>query len=198
MKEKNQNSEPAHSTKAMKEEIQKELEAIAPNLAKVEKKNPFKVPANYFSAFPDEMMEKIKALEQAEPAVKSQPVSSQTNWLKELENRLDEWLAWIFQPKPVYALASVTAVLLVSVYVFKFTGTETDPLDQLAEISTEEIDAYILDNMFLFDEDIIVDNSLAESLGDLEMQDFDPEFEQLWDESLLDGMDEDFLEDALL
>ncbi len=181
------------------EEIRKEIESLAPNFSKIPKEGKQEAPANYFNSLQDEVMKKIHAEEAPQFAPEhlgSQEIS--TGFVQGLLKQFDDLLGMIFQPKPAYALATITACLLVSIYVFRFSAMEVNPADQLAEISLEELDAYVLENMEIFDESLIVENTFNESVESMQLDDFDAGYEDFLDDSFLDEIDDDIFEEAFM
>ncbi len=75
---------------------------------------------------------------------------------------------------------------------------EVNPADQLAEISLEELDAYVLENMEIFDESLIVENTFNESVESMQLDDFDAGYEDFLDDSFLDEIDDDIFEEAFM
>ncbi|NNF01572.1 MAG: hypothetical protein HKN22_02720, partial [Bacteroidia bacterium] len=61
----------------MKEDIRKELEDIAPNLAKLNNNQQFKVPEGYFDSLPGIIQDRI---------ISEKPVNPVFDWLKEILN----------------------------------------------------------------------------------------------------------------
>lgn len=121
-----------------KEEIKKELEELAPRLGKIEKKNPFSVPAYYFQGMPDRVLESAKA----------QPAS----WMDRLESQLNDVFAMIFRPR--YAIPATTSLLTLIVAINFFKANNSSQFDiaqPLAEISTEEISEFAMENFDEFD-----------------------------------------------
>lgn len=122
-----------------KEEIKRELNELAPRLARIDKKNPFGVPPYYFQGLPDRVLERVKA----------QPVS----WMQKVEAWLNNVFAVIFRPR--YAIPASAFVLMVIVVInFLKTGRPSSQFDiaqPLAEISTEEISEFAMENFDEFD-----------------------------------------------
>lgn len=112
-----------------KDDIQKELNELAPKLGRMEKKNPFHVPDYYFQSMPDKLLARAKK----EP----QP------WTERLENSLNRIFSRIFQPR--YAVTFATCLVLLAVSVgFLKKKESVNVAPQLSQIPTEEINAYIL------------------------------------------------------
>ena len=153
-----------------------ELREIAPGLLKVEKKNPFKVPENYFSGLPQDIQ---KAISEKKPAFS-----------------LGDWLLH-FSLQPKYSLA-VAVFLIISIggyYYFSHFQGESDPLSNLA---FEEIENYIEYNIEEFEE-VLIDNVLASAdLDDLiEEEQIDLNDEDI-ENYLMNEFDNQLLEEALL
>ncbi|MDZ4845468.1 MAG: hypothetical protein SH857_07965 [Chitinophagales bacterium] len=119
-----------------KDDIQKELNELAPKLGSMEKKNLFPVPDYYFQSLPDKLLARVKN----EP----QP------WTERLENSLNRIFSRIFQPR--YTVTFATSLVLLAVAIGFLKKKETDNgAPQLSQIPTEEIDAYILADLDEFE-----------------------------------------------
>lgn len=115
------------------DDIRKELDELAPRLSRLKKENPFQVPDYYFQGLPDKVLERVKN----EP----QP------WTERMENGLNRIFALIFQPRYALTFATCLVVLAVSIGFLKNRETAVTPAaPQLSQISTEAIDAYILND----------------------------------------------------
>jgi len=113
------------------EEIHKELESIAPNLAKLKKKgNPFKVPDNYFDQFEQQLSERLK---EASPIRQETKVRQLTYWLSR---------------------AAAIAVLLLGFFYF-IQKDATPKVDLLADVTPDEIHQYLADNIHELEEDLL-------------------------------------------
>lgn len=107
----------------------------------------FQVPKNYFQHLPDEVLRKAK-----QPAFAPAP---QPTWVE----RLEQFAAGLFQPRFALAFASVLALVVAGIYFFgKNEGEALQPTAsvQLAEISDEELFAYVSENIHEFDRDLVV------------------------------------------
>ncbi|MCF8247497.1 MAG: hypothetical protein K9J37_20910 [Saprospiraceae bacterium] len=99
----------------------------------------FQVPKNYFQHLPNEVMQKVK-----EPTFA--PVQ-QPSWLE----RIEQFMQSLIQPRYALALASVVVLVVAGVVFLKDkNATTTLPAMaevQLADISDEELFAYVSDNI---------------------------------------------------
>ena len=118
-----------------KEEIKKELREISPALEKMEKQNPFRVPDYYFQSLPDKMLEKVRGT--ATPVL----------WMDKLETALNNFFSTIFSPR--YAIPGAVLLIVLVVGINFLKNVNDVPLDDarlLAEIPSEEISAYAIEN----------------------------------------------------
>lgn len=119
-----------------KEDIKREISELAPRLGMIEKKNPFKSPDYYFQGLPDKILQRAK----------EQPVS----WTDKLETWLNDTFEVIFRPRYAIPASAFLLTLIVAVNFFKTQEqAQSDITLPLAEISTEEINAFAMEN---FDE----------------------------------------------
>ncbi len=122
-----------------REEIKKELNEQAPHIAGMETKNPFSVPHNYFQGLPDKTLQRIRA-------------NHKEVWTEKLESWLNELFSTIFQPR--YAIPAAMCFILLAIGVTLKDSLYKSPIDisaQLSEISTSEIDEYVLNNIDEYD-----------------------------------------------
>ncbi|MBI5914069.1 MAG: hypothetical protein HY842_01730 [Bacteroidetes bacterium] len=136
------------------DELREELEG-SPFLQKMKDKGEgFKVPANYFKNLPDEVWKQVK------PAA-----PPQESWLDKAELFL-LFLQNLWRPRYVLAVATIAAVAVAAVCFFaeKTPGNESQPIAavRLADISDEELQAYVSDNIGDFDRALFTENDLAE------------------------------------
>jgi len=151
-----------------KENIQNELEQFAPFLAKQKNRpSPFKVPNGYFDKLDLQVIEQITSASQKDAPTKIRSLS--------------------------FWLTSAAAVILLTIGVSFLFQPKNNSDNLLADISTEEIDRYISDNLYEFDEDLLFQGSSP----DIENTDFSEEEINLYLEDNLDEM-EDFDLDHLL
>ena len=123
-----------------KDELRDELEN-SPFLKEMKERpsDGFQVPKNYFQHLPNEVMRKVK-----EPT--SAPVR-QPSWLEQM----GQFVQGLLQPRYALALASVVVLVVAGVGFLKDkNATTTLPAMaevQLADISDEELFAYVSDNI---------------------------------------------------
>ncbi len=159
-------------------DILQELQQIAPQLAKIEKKQPYQVPANYFEELPQAIQKEI-SLQNQRPKI--------WEWLYQL----------IVQPQYRLAVAVFVAVFIAGFYYFNYNTM--NPAPEFNQLALEEMDTYINDNLDDFDESLLLENSMAmldestESAVE-EMELTDEEIEDY----LIDEADDQFLEEELL
>jgi hypothetical protein len=110
----------------------------------------FQVPKHYFKHLPDEVLRRAK---QSEPAPVPQPT-----WLEQME----QFVAALFQPRYALAFASVLALVVAGIYFFGENGREeAQPMAalQLANISDDELFAYVSENIGEFDHDLVLETA---------------------------------------
>lgn len=170
-----------------KEEIKKELEELSPNLAKLKKGNPFRVPANYFEQLPDQIMEQAKWTR----VEKSVEEVSAVSWLDRIKS------AFVFLLKPQVALAALGIVAITWTVIFTMNETEEGGM-VLADQSIDAVtDAYVLDHIDEFEiEDLALlafeEENPAAGMDDL----MDIDEEEVIDE-ILDGLEVEDIESFL-
>lgn len=137
------------------DDIKKELEELSPFLSKRKKeKEGFEVPTNYFRKLPDLIMDRIQ-----EEETLSSSSAPTTNWLDHIIERIQ----LLLQPQYAMALASIAIFIMVSIFFFEqdnaLLGANT-----LAEVSDEEINSYVMDNLEEFEIDLLMDAIDEENL----------------------------------
>lgn len=171
-------------------DIQQELEVLSPllfNMKKEETIQPFQVPEDFFSNLPDRVLEQTVT----EQVSKPKPQAFQT-WWKTLQNYLDV----LFQPR--YAVGFATIALLM-VAAFYLTSEESMKADMIAleDLSSEEIDTYISQNIEEFQEELLegeAETALFQSETSLDVE--DAELEEYLDD-VLEEVDVNTLENFL-
>lgn len=140
-------------------EAKEELRAVAPQLAALPKTNFYSVPTGYFEQLPSVVMQLV-----------GQPRQKQLNWWLHFNEAFDALLSTAFKPQYTFAYAScITAVMVGLMFFFK--PQQTPVCDQLACLTTAEIEAYINSNIDEFEVDAqVADNAgtqafFAESTG---------------------------------
>lgn len=114
-----------------KQTYRDELREIAPELADIDRQNPFRVPPGYFRELPDRIMARIAEEER-------QPVRG--TWL---DRQIDLVVRILRHPQYALALASLTIVLAVAAVMWLPNGEDAVALD----ITTEEAFAYVMNNI---------------------------------------------------
>jgi len=162
-----------------KDNIKNELKNLAPTLYKIGNKHPGDIPAGYFDKMHAQLMHKIRQEELLSPTIKS-VADKQLSLFEKL-------IKWI---KPAYSMPAL-AVLLIVVIAIPITNLEPQSLGviTLAQISSEEINAYLTDNITI--DEVI--NEEAESIEGIETEVSDNEL----DSYLIDHADELILNDWL-
>ena len=116
-------------------DILDELQGIAPHLSRIEKVEPFEVPASYFEEFPARMRD-IIALKEAKP---------EAGWLGQLI------------PRYSYIAASLCFLLIVGGFLFvkKSTNTiDTNKMVVAEQMKTVPSDEYVIERV---DEDLLTE-----------------------------------------
>lgn len=161
-------------------DILNELKQLSPLLAERKKENLFTVPENYFSSIEQSVMGKIKAesvsVELQNSNLKN--IEKQNafdvpyGYFERLPNEIlqmtsrrksqkifesvSEWFAYSFRPVYFFAAVPVVAVLILAVVIL-FKPTEViETNSPLAQVSNEEIRAYLSENVSSLDESSIV------------------------------------------
>ncbi len=169
--------------KNIKKEIQEELKNLAPSLSKMEKKEGFQIPENYFNELPDQIMSQ---LDFSKTSLKKERVS----WIEILSEKITVF----FQPRIAIGF-SMAMLMICSIYFLTKNTTTTS--SAFAELSIAEMENYIEENIEDFDEEILfefVAENEMNSLGKLEVEDED--LDEYMFEIIEDLEDED-LEDLL-
>ena len=137
------------------QDIRDELNEISPFLAGMEKKQPFKVPAQYFEQLQNDVLQELKAEAQED----SQPGLS---WL----DRGIEALLLLLQPRYAVGFASVAILLVAGIY---FSSMESDPISNaestFADLDIEETQEYIASNIDEFEAEWLMDLVSEEDFG---------------------------------
>ena len=162
-----------------KKEIQDELEKLAPSLSKLKKEEVFEVPENYFNQLPDQILNKIDF---SKTRTVSESISSETSssWL----DRLTEGLVIFFQPKMAVGFAMMVMLAAASFFIL---NNENTSIPQVADLTSEELENYVIANIDDFDE-----QELLNVLGNVEAGSWT---EMEIGEEDLDGYLEEIIED---
>ena len=167
--------------KKHKKEILDELREVAPSFAKMEKKEGFQVPEDYFSELPDKILTELNLSENTTKTDATPPAS--TAWWTQL---IDSIMI-LMQPRLALGFA-VVLVLLVSVFLLT-QGSENTSMSLV--LSPEEAGQYIMENIDDFDEEMLFD-ALAEIEGEMNLMDLK---EMNFEEAELDGLMEEIIDD---
>ncbi|MEM6967346.1 MAG: hypothetical protein AAF573_21460 [Bacteroidota bacterium] len=171
-----------------KQEIQAELEQLAPSLAKIKKQEPFEIPDQYFATMQKEVMSQLNIAED-KLAGSSQP-TAQTSWV----DQLWEKLSLILQPK--VAVGFGVFVLLAVATFFVLDMASGDNMS-LANISVEEAETYVLTHIQDFEEDELLDLVVGIDVEDISNVNFTEETIDEYMDEILDDFSEEELEDLL-
>ena len=166
-------------------EIQKELSELSPLLAERKKKNPYRVPTDYFVKLEEDVMTQIQPLREVDSEQKQSIFTPFIHLAEQL-----------FAPKYRWQLAGLVTMIL-GVTLFWFNQNNLSPsTDIMANITVEEVNDYIVDNMDEFDEDLLVDYMSETDIGmdELQLDLSDKEMDELLDD-ILDEMEFDELDE---
>jgi len=123
-----------------RKDILKELEEIAPKLGKIEKKDPFKVPVNYFEGLQREIQETV-----------TRQKSSFSLW---------DMAQYILEPK--YSVSfGILLIIAIGGYIYLQPTTSFDFNSELSLIESADISDYIINNIDDFEEDMIYEDATA-------------------------------------
>lgn len=131
-----------------REEINKELQEIAPLLSSLKKPDRPEVPVMYFEGFADRLIRQMDI----SPSQKVIPVKK--------ENLLDK--IWWFFAQPKYALSVAGSIVLIIAFVFMLP-VKSDTSQLALNISQEEAGVYISQHIDQFDMKTLIDENLTET-----------------------------------
>lgn len=201
----------------MKEEknIQDELNELSPFLAKLRKPdNGFDVPQNYFQNFESNLMARIKAEEEVEKWSPSSTISAESSTSP---SRISKVLNWLKTPQISISFAMIL-VIIVAINVLLqpiksdeilVDSTLIDVEKAISNVSTEEMLAYVEENVEQFDETLLSevvevelkDNVEIEETTEIETPILETieteELEQYLEENIGD-FDENLIEEEIL
>lgn len=166
-----------------KKEIQEELKGLSPFLSKMkEKEEAMDVPTGYFDQLPEAIFRRLNLEEPvAEP---------QISWLDQLIGQI----RWLFQARPALALASIAILIAIGI-TFLRTDQPINTEQLLADMSTEEINTYIADNIDEFDMDLLIEvqnndpNWEIDPFSDLEEEELNEYLEEIIDDIDLEDIE---------
>lgn len=145
-------------------EVQEELSALAPALSAIDKQNTLNVPANYFAQFPGQLMQQIKTTEGvAEKAAVPE-------WMQRVNIILENITAVIFKPKYSVGFAGLATMIIVTVmFSLKVEQQCADLECKMAQLTTEELSAYLGEDDADSYQDEIFEAALNENAGDVQV-----------------------------
>lgn len=133
-----------------KDILKKELEEHAPLLAHLKgRPEGFQVPEQYFQKLSDDIMQQV------EPLLPTPPAKQPERWL--------DYLLVLFQPRVALAFASIIGLVIAGWYMLD-TAT-SNPCQDLACLTSEEVHAYIDAHIDQFSTGTILE---AGAISDLE------------------------------
>lgn len=170
-----------------KKEIRDELQELSPFLSSMkEKEQPFTVPKDYFKQLPDEILAKVQP-------EKMMQKETQVSWL----DRFVAELQWLLQPRPALALATVAILIMAGIFFFNNSTPAVSDV-QWADISEEEINAYVASNIEEFETDLLWQHSSLDADDELstELEFDDEELDVIIDE-IIDDLPLEDIEELL-
>jgi hypothetical protein len=139
-----------------KENFEEELREISPFLANLKKDDPFKTPKFYFDTLADKVIEKAQI-----PVV----IASTSSPTMSLGERIRTWIAVLITPRYAMALSTILFLTVGAWYFLKPVASKKT-VESVEEITTEDIQNYIKENIKDFDEKLIFDKgSVADTEG---------------------------------
>ncbi len=129
-----------------RESIQKELEEIAPALARMDKNEPFQTPKGYFNQFPNRIHYKIRE--------HSEDFAQDITLLQSIDRYLETFL----RPAYAAALSVFLFIVMTGSYAMYLNQSQTPLLQQQAninELSSQEVAAYVSNHIDQFDVGVI-------------------------------------------
>ncbi len=166
------------------DEIKKELEEVSPFLANLEKANPFKVPVNYFDSLSDDLASELFAKEE-----QSISPERKRSWLDGIINNF----AALFTPRYAFGLASLLVLLIAGMLFFNDSST---PMLAMEDLSSDEMQEYVNNNLDDFDEEMIMQIAAEEFKLDVFETIEEKELDS-YIENFIDELDESELEELL-
>lgn len=140
-----------------KDEIRKELESLSPGLGKeFERPDAFRVPANYFSELPGNLIGKIRTADQ--PMAGS--AQERAAWWEPL-------LSALFAPRYRLALASMILLIAAGILYSRYSRGEDSRAISFVSISSAEAYAYLEADLAAVEESLIVETAAEMAEADL-------------------------------
>lgn len=148
-------------------------------LTKIGNKDPFKVPEGYFEDLSGAIMDKVNTAQEApRDEGKIRPLNA--SWRK-----------------PLSYAAAIALILIVSLFLLQNRHSNDEIAeDWVQEISLEEIESYVLENLYEFEEDDFLSEDLHLETDILEGSFEEGELESLLPE-MLDDIDMETIESML-
>lgn len=165
-----------------KEKIKRELEEIAPFLAKIkaqDQDNGFRVPPDYFK----QLTANVLAAVEEEAAEHSTKRTYTWSWVQARWNAL-------WRPQLAYAFASIACLLCIGLWLFKPVKAQPD-----LAFNKEELEAYVIANINDFDTDLLMEAYSEASIDALDAAEIEgPVLMEDSLEEIIQQMDEDSFE----
>ncbi len=169
-----------------KEDILKELQDIAPELARFKEEQVgtgFQVPPRYFRDLTQVVMNEVREDLQDQTSTLTKPSGWWQDLLASIQN--------LIQPKPALALAFIGLLLAVGFW-FGQSNTALDTVNPNFAMNNDDLEAYVLANIDDFETDLLMDmyaetfpeeeeQITEENLDELLQEMDDEDFEDLWD-----------------
>ncbi len=164
-----------------KESIDNELKNLSPRLRELRQGGDgFKLPEGYFEALEDSVFSRIDAM-----GARRKPT---------LEAKSGNLFVRFFRPQVMVAAAAAITLALAAVWFFRPEPTPAvDNLAAMPELSEEDIEAYVLENIRDFDANQLASISASETTP-VEAESSKLPENQTKNKQLLDGLSEDELE----
>lgn len=158
-------------------EIQDELTEISPFLAKMRgESDGFNVPDNYFDYLSESIMEQVKLTPKLD-SVERPTVN-------------DPWYAFLFNRKLFAGLATFSVLLVTAMFLFNQPANG----NELADISSEEAESYIANNLEEFELTLFLEADLLSEISEEEFE--ESEIDQFLEDNI-DELDAAVLEQLL-
>lgn len=162
-----------------KESLDNELKKLSPRLHELKRESDgFQLPEGYFGALEESVFRRIDGM-----SARRQPV---------LGTKGSSLLARFFRPQAMMAAAAAIALTLAAVWFFRPPAAK-DSLAAAPELSEEEIEAYVLENIRDFDAEQLASISASET-APMEVESSRSPENQATNGHSLEGLSEEELE----